>query len=117
MAYLSDTTDAIVSEACIDQMVQKIVDHVQPLQVILFGSYATGTPVTASDLDLFVIAESNLPLHKRSAKIRLLFSPAPCPLDILVYTPQEVESCSDVVIHIVTQVMRTEKVLYERSPD
>ena len=56
MAYLSDTTGAIVSEACIDQMVQKIVDHVQPLQVILFGSYATGTPVTASDLDLFVIA-------------------------------------------------------------
>lgn len=68
MAYLSETTDAIVSEACIDQMVQKIVDHVQPLQVILFGSYATGTPVTASDLDLFVVAESNLPRHKRSAK-------------------------------------------------
>lgn len=117
MAHSLDTTDAIISEAIIDQIVQKIVDQVNPLQVILFGSYARGMPNIDSDVDLFVIVESNLPRHKRSAKIRLLFSPAPCPLDILVYTPQEVESCSGVVNHIVTHVMTTGKILYERSPD
>ncbi len=117
MAHSLDTSDAIISEAIIDQIVQKIVDQVNPLQVILFGSYARGMPATDSDLDLFVVVESNLPRHKRSAKIRLLFSPAPCPLDILVYTPQEVESCSGVVNHIVTHVMTTGKILYERSPD
>ena len=117
MAHSLDTSDAIISEAIIDQIVQKIVDHVNPLQVILFGSYAKGMPNIDSDVDLFVIVESNLPRHKRSAKIRLLFSPAPCPLDILVYTPQEVESCSGVVNHIVTHVMTTGKILYERSPD
>ncbi len=117
MAHSLDTSDAIISEATIDQIVQKIVDQVNPLQVILFGSYARGMPNIDSDVDLFVIVESNLPRHKRSAKIRLLFSPAPCPLDILVYTPQEVESCSGVVNHIVTHVMTTGKILYERSPD
>ena len=117
MAHSLDTSDAIISEAIIDQIVQKIVDQVNPLQVILFGSYARGMPDIDSDVDLFVIVESNLPRHKRSAKIRLLFSPAPCPLDILVYTPQEVESCSGVVNHIVTHVMTTGKILYERSPD
>ena len=117
MAHSLDTTDAIISEEIIDQIVQKIVDQVNPLQVILFGSYARGMPNIDSDVDLFVIVESNLPRHKRSAKIRLLFSPAPCPLDILVYTPQEVESCSGVVNHIVTHVMTTGKILYERSPD
>ena len=117
MAHSLDTSDAIISEAIIDQIVQKIVDQVNPLQVILFGSYARGMPAIDSDVDLFVIVESNLPRHKRSAKIRLLFSPAPCPLDILVYTPQEVESCSGVVNHIVTHVMTTGKILYERSPD
>ena len=117
MAHSLDTSDAIISEAIIDQIVQKIVDQVNPLQVILFGSYARGTPATDSDLDLFVVVESHLPRHKRSAKIRLLFSPAPCPLDILVYTPQEVESCSGMVNHIVTHVMTTGKILYERSPD
>ena len=117
MAHPSDTTVAVVSDAIIDQIVQKIVDQINPVQVILFGSYARGMPATNSDLDLFVVVESNLPRHKRSAKIRLLFSPAPCPLDILVYTPQEVESCSGVVNHIVTHVMTTGKILYERSPD
>ena len=117
MAHSLDTSDAIISEEIIDQIVQKIVDQVNPLQVILFGSYARGMPNIDSDVDLFVIVESNLPRHKRSAKIRLLFSPAPCPLDILVYTPQEVESCSGVVNHIVTHVMTTGKILYERSPD
>ena len=117
MAHSLDTSDAIIFEAIIDQIVQKIVDQVNPLQVILFGSYARGMPNIDSDVDLFVIVESNLPRHKRSAKIRLLFSPAPCPLDILVYTPQEVESCSGVVNHIVTHVMTTGKILYERSPD
>ena len=117
MAHFSDTTDAIVSDAIINQIVQKIVDQINPLQVILFGSYAMGMPTIDSDVDLFVIVESNLPRHKRSAKIRLLFAPAPCPLDILVYTPQEVESCSGVVNHIVTHVMTTGKILYERSPD
>lgn len=117
MAHSLDTSDAIISEAIIDQIVRKIVDQVNPLQVILFGSYARGMPNIDSDVDLFVIVESNLPRHKRSAKIRLLFSPAPCPLDILVYTPQEVESCSGVVNHIVTHVMTTGKILYERSPD
>ncbi len=117
MAHSLDTSDAIISEATIDQIVQKIVDQVNPLQVILFGSYARGMPNIDSDVDLFVIVESNLPRHKRSAKIRLLFSPAPCPLDILVYTPQEVETCSGVVNHIVTHVMTTGKILYERSPD
>lgn len=117
MAHFLDTTNTVISEAIINQIVQKIVDHINPLQVILFGSYARGTPATDSDLDLFVVVESNLPRHKRSAKIRLLFAPAPCPLDILVYTPQEVESYSGVVNHIVTDIMTTGKILYERSPD
>ncbi|MDP6040489.1 MAG: nucleotidyltransferase domain-containing protein [Candidatus Latescibacteria bacterium] len=117
MAHTVDTTDTIVSEEIIAQIVQKIVDQVDPLQVILFGSYAIGDPTPDSDLDLFVVMESDFPRHKRSAKIRLLFSPAPCPIDILVYTPQEVESWSGVVNHIVTNVMATGKTLYERSSD
>ena len=48
MAHSLDTSDAIISEAIIDQIVQKIVDQVNPLQVILFGSYARGMPATDS---------------------------------------------------------------------
>jgi predicted nucleotidyltransferase len=109
--------DTTVSEEMIDQMVQKIVFQFDPLQVILFGSYATGNPTSDSDLDLFVVMASDLPRHKRSAKIRLLFPSAPCPMDILVYTPQEVERWSGVINHIVTNAITTGKLLYDRSSD
>jgi len=114
---MSQALDTIVSDKTIDQMVQKIVTQFDPLQVILFGSYATGTPTLDSDLDLLVVMPSDLPRHKRSAQIRLLFPSSPCPMDILVYTPQEVERWSGVVNHIVTNVMATGKVIYERSAD
>ena len=45
-----------------------------------------------SDVDFLVIAESNLPRHKRSRELYALFHPYPFPMDILVYTPQEVET-------------------------
>ncbi|MBT3602546.1 MAG: nucleotidyltransferase domain-containing protein [Candidatus Latescibacteria bacterium] len=114
---MSQVLDTTVSDKIIDQMVQKIVTQFDPFQVILFGSYATGNPTLDSDLDLFVVMPSDLPRHKRSAQIRLLFPSAPCPMDILVYTPQEVERWSGVVNHIVTNVMATGKVIYERSAD
>ena len=35
----------------------EIVREFSPLQVILFGSYAYGTPTAESDVDLFVVME------------------------------------------------------------
>jgi hypothetical protein len=44
-----------------------------------------------SNVDFLVIAESNLPRHKRSRSPYASFHPYPFPMDILVYTPEEVE--------------------------
>ena len=60
-------------------------------KVILFGSHATGHPGPDSDVDFLVIADSRLPRHKRSRSLYALFHPYPFPMDILVYTPEEVE--------------------------
>ena len=60
-------------------------------RVILFGSHATGTAAVDSDVDFLVIAESALPRHKRSRSLYGLFHPYPFPMDILVYTPEEVD--------------------------
>ena len=61
-------------------------------KVVLFGSHASGHVRPDSDVDFLVIAESNLPRHKRSRELYALFHPYPFPMDILVYTPQEVET-------------------------
>ena len=61
-------------------------------RVVLFGSHASGQTSPDSDVDFLVIAESPLPRHKRSRALYALIHPYPFPMDILVYTPQEVEN-------------------------
>ena len=91
-----------------------IVRNCDPERIILFGSAATGRTRRGSDLDLLVVMDSTLPRHKRAAPIRLLFSPYPCPLDILVYTPAEVGRWLGTTNHIVTEALDQGKVVYER---
>lgn len=60
-------------------------------RVILFGSYARGDATEQSDVDLMIIAKSNLPRFKRSRELYKLLRPHPFAMDIVVYTPHEVE--------------------------
>ena len=60
-------------------------------RVILFGSYARGNATEQSDVDLMIIAESDLPRFKRSRELYKLLRPHPFAMDIVVYAPQEVE--------------------------
>jgi predicted nucleotidyltransferase len=41
-----------------NNIVRKIVIGVQPQKIILFGTYANGTPSPDSDLDILVIMET-----------------------------------------------------------
>jgi len=49
-----------VTEEILAEIVRRIVEKLAPEQIILFGSYAYGAPNQDSDVDLFVIMESNL---------------------------------------------------------
>ena len=59
--------------------------------MILFGSYARGDADENSDVDFLVVAESDLPRFKRSRGLYKLIRPHPFGMDILVYTPAELE--------------------------
>jgi len=83
-------------------------------RVILFGSYARGDATENSDVDLLVIAESNLPRFKRSRELYRLMKPHPFAMDILVYTPQEFERSKKSKVSFVSTVIREGKTLYER---
>lgn len=75
-----------VTLADIQQIVQQIVECFQPQKVILFGSYADGTPTEDSDVDLLVVMETEeQPLHT-AAQIAAAVD-HPFPLDILVLRP------------------------------
>jgi len=96
----------------VQQIVSNIGEAVHPLQVLLFGSYAEGTATDDSDLDLLIVMESSEPRYKRGASIRNLFWPPKAPMDILVYTPDEVSRWNGVSNHVLTNAFKTGKVLY-----
>ena len=96
----------------IENVARRIGQRINARAVILFGSYARNQPGKHSDVDLLVIAESNLPRYKRSRELHLMFRPYPFPMDILVYTPKEVEEESEFELSFISTVLREGKKLY-----
>jgi uncharacterized protein len=83
-------------------------------RVILFGSYARGDATEQSDVDLMIIAKSDLPRFKRSRELYKLLRPHPFAMDIVVYTPHEVEKGKKTKVSFVSTVLKEGKTLYVR---
>ena len=102
----------MVSWTDIENVAKRIGDAAGAKAVILFGSRARRDAGKESDVDFLVIAESDLPRHKRSRQLHLMFKPYPFPMDILVYTPREVEEESEFKLSFISTVLREGKKLY-----
>jgi len=84
------STEKITPEL-IDYVVKKIVQGIQPEKIILFGSYARGDFNQESDLDLFIVKESEEPSRIMRRKVDALLWGRRFPVDIIVRNPEEVE--------------------------
>lgn len=95
--------------------VKRIADELDPEKIILFGSYAYGTPTPDSDVDLLVIMKTRQKTKERYLTVGRLLRPRQFPVDIIVKTPQEVERAlknrKNFFIH---DILTRGKVLYER---
>jgi predicted nucleotidyltransferase len=69
---------------------ERIAAEFQPERIILFGSYAYGTPDADSDVDLLVIMPFEGDSASKAAEIRRKVR-AGFPVDLLVRTPKQVE--------------------------
>ena len=88
-----------------------------PRLVILFGSQARGTADQYSDIDLLIIGDR--PMQKWSrrleiGKIRRSLPPFKIPIDILFFTPQEVQKWRSTTNHIIREALQQGEILYER---
>ena len=97
----------------IDTLVQRIVARIQPQKVIIFGSYAKGMATIKSDLDIFVIKETELPMVHRTDDLKPMLSRVLIPVDVHVYTPEEVEEYGQEPFSFVSSVLRTGEVVFE----
>ena len=98
-----------------DEIVDRIVKTVHPHKIILFGSRARGESRPDSDIDLLVIADSDEPRYRRSRVLYGALRDIRAPMDIVVYTPEEVAEWSEVRQAFVTTAVREGKALYEEQ--
>ena len=93
---------------------KKIADKFQPEKIILFGSYAYGTPKPESDVDLLVVMETKLRERQQRLEISRAISPRPFPMDILVRTPKELERRLALGDFFMREITTNGRILYER---
>ncbi len=65
-------------------------------KLILFGSHAKGTATDSSDYDVLVVADSDVPFVQRQGEALLALGRRPFPIDLLVYTPKELERAASI---------------------
>jgi len=98
------------------EIVRRLVQGLQPEQIILFGSHAYGEPTQASDLDIMIIvSESSEPAHRREQKAYACVGAVGVSKDLLVLTREEFEEQSQVVTSLARRVKEKGTVLYDRS--
>lgn len=102
-----------VSSQKIKNVTEKIVKKYKPEKIILFGSYAWGKPHPDSDVDLLVVKETRNPF-RLSRDIDGALFPRPFPLDLFVFTPQQVKQRESMGDFFIQDILSKGKVLYAK---
>jgi predicted nucleotidyltransferase len=90
-----------------------IAQEFRPHKIILFGSYAYGTPTEDSDVDLLVIMPTRNQ-HDQAVRIQYRLT-APFPIDLIVRKPEQVQVRLAEKEPFLTTITSQGKVLYEEN--
>jgi predicted nucleotidyltransferase len=100
--------------AAIRRFARRIAERFQPDKIILFGSYAYGTPHNESDVDLLVIMPA-YDVVNQAIRICRTFE-REFSLDLIVRTPKQIERGLKDDDWFLREIVEKGKVLYE-APD
>lgn len=101
--------------ARIDKYVQKVIKALNPLLIVLFGSFATGDFHEASDVDIMVVADFKEGFLDRIGVLMDL-NTFGLPLEPVGYTPAEFEKMRASGNFFLGEVMEKGKVLFQAPP-
>jgi predicted nucleotidyltransferase len=108
----------MVASAEVRQIIQDIVARLRsgyaPEKIILFGSYAHGTPRPGSDIDLLIIKRTSERFIDRWVTVRRILSDPSrkVPLETIVLTPGELAKRLAIGDQFVAQILEEGEVLY-----
>jgi uncharacterized protein len=109
--------DDVKLHELITEIIQKLAGQIDLEKIVLFGSHVTGKIDEYSDIDILIIAPSlERPLDRRLKVRRLLHElNKNIGLDILFYTPEEVERFKDHPSSFLHHVLTTGITVYDRK--
>lgn len=96
-------------------LTERIVEHCDPLRIILFGSSARGDAGPDSDIDLLIVLHEATDKRRTAIDIRRQLADLPVSKDIVVTTPEEIEQRGNLVGTILRPALREGRVIYERA--
>lgn len=97
----------------IRRFARDVAERFHPDKIILFGSYAYGTPRVDSDVDILVVMPCRNQLDQ-AVRISYEIDP-PFPLDIIVRKPSEMKWRLEERESFSTEITTKGKVLYEKD--
>jgi len=103
--------------ALILEIVEKIATAYKPLKIILFGSYAYGEPDQDSDIDMFIIKETDERPIERWVNVCRIVSDRTrrIPFEPLVITQKELEERIKRGDQFIDEILTKGEVLYEKK--
>jgi predicted nucleotidyltransferase len=108
-------SEMAVDKHVIQQIVLEILKVAHPERVILFGSAATGTMSSDSDVDLLVIEKHVSNPREQTLKIRNALRSFRMPVDVIVMAYERFEETKNVVGGIAYPANKYGKVIYEAA--
>jgi predicted nucleotidyltransferase len=92
---------------------RRVAERFDPDKIILFGSYAYGTPHEDSDVDILVVMKARSQL---SAAVRIdLACESHFPMDLIVRTPENLRWRLEEGDWFLREIVSRGKVLYEKA--
>lgn len=104
----------MTTRAAIEAYAAEVARQFKPEKIILFGSYAYGTPTEDSDVDLLVIMPFRGRSTQKAIRIRRKID-APFAMDLLVRTPATIAQRLAWGDFFLEEVTTRGKVLYESN--
>ncbi|MCL0074177.1 nucleotidyltransferase domain-containing protein [Dehalococcoidia bacterium] len=96
----------------IDHLVQRIIDEVHPLRILVFGSAVRGDFGAHSDIDVLVVMPDGVHRRRTAQLLYRRIRGVGIPFDILVATPTDLNRQKDNIGLIYRTILQEGKEIY-----
>ncbi len=96
----------------LNEIVRKIVDYIDPIKIILFGSRTNEDHRADSDYDIVVIYDGEKPKHETSVNIHKLFRHPKFSMDLFILTDEELNSQKHIANTLAREISENGVIIY-----